>query len=796
MLRRAAIILVTALIVVRPLVLGENPGLDSDPLDTSNLLLTMLWLVAAAVWGLWRLWARQGVWYGGAVEACLFGVILLTCAGAVFVAPYKHPARLIAWDWLALGLAVVLLRQLAVTKEEQRCFFAVLLAGVVPLSAFALYQRGYEIPKKQARYAKSLDLLREDYAKEHGGQVPDDAFLAALKQRIDDSHAYGTYAHPNNFAGYLVLLVPGLAGAALLCARHRHPKWQVMLAACFATLGVVAVVFTHSRGALLGLLVAGVGAAAVLWRGWLRQRWYYAAGVAAVLVLAGVGVWQTNLWTAGLGKSQGTAAVRLEYWRNTWSMISQHPWFGVGPGQFGRFYTRYMHETDGETIKDPHNFALEIWATSGVFALLALLGALAVFYRKVLRAVLAAPTVDGPGDLPPPPPGPREPLPVRWEFYVGGMAGLLLAFVLRVGDKSQDGIVVEAVTSGVLSVFWFAAFGLFEQVEWSDRARALALATGVTATLVNLLVSGGINALSVAQPLWCAVALALSAADPAPNAWVGRFKPLVYAPLPAVAALAVLYLVTEFYPVTDSASAMRLATAQRLSWQEETRTRPLLGGAVRTVLSSQVTEPLEKTQRDVDPDNAQVPLYLANFYAVLWETSVRQDSRHGMASTKSRTDMAEANSYIRKALYHADKVQKLDPEGREGYLAEYGLRRLFAQGWDMPNALPTALGTGGRFWQMTVNQAHPNYEKFMAEQKEQYRLAAEALKKAVDRDPNNASFRYQLADTLYRAGKDIEARENAARALELDDRNKWPTRKLANEQREQIERWLEAPTGR
>src|SRR5262249_31003320 len=155
-------------------------------------------------------------------------------------------------------------------------------------------------------------------------------------------------------------------------------------------------------------------------------------GVAAVLVLAGVGVWQTNLWTAGLGKSQGTAAVRLEYWRNTWSMISQHPWFGVGPGQFRRFYTRYMHETDGETIKDPHTFALEIGAASGFFALRAWLAARAVFSRRVWRAVLAAPRVDGPGALPPPPPGPREPLPVRWEFYVGGMAGLLLAFVLRV----------------------------------------------------------------------------------------------------------------------------------------------------------------------------------------------------------------------------------------------------------------------------------------------------------------------------------------------------------------------------
>src|SRR5207237_94084 len=83
------------------------------------------------------------------------------------------------------------------------------------------------------------------------------------------------------------------------------------------------------------------------------------------------------------------------------------------------------------------------------------------FYGRALRALLNAPTVDGPGDVP------RadarkgdDALPLRWEFYVGGMFGLLLAFVLRATELSQDELILEAVKAGVGSIFWFGSFAL------------------------------------------------------------------------------------------------------------------------------------------------------------------------------------------------------------------------------------------------------------------------------------------------------------------------------------------------
>src|SRR4051794_21914797 len=58
LLRRALLVLVTALLVARPLVLGEDPGLIDNLSDPLGMVLTMLWLVAAAGWAVWRFWLR------------------------------------------------------------------------------------------------------------------------------------------------------------------------------------------------------------------------------------------------------------------------------------------------------------------------------------------------------------------------------------------------------------------------------------------------------------------------------------------------------------------------------------------------------------------------------------------------------------------------------------------------------------------------------------------------------------------------------------------------------------------
>jgi len=100
-LRRLLLGLITALIVARPLVLGEDPGLIDRLSDASNLFLSLLWLLAAVGWAAWRAWSRQGTWYGSLVEAGLLLVVMLVSVSAA-TAKYKHPAYLIACEWFVL----------------------------------------------------------------------------------------------------------------------------------------------------------------------------------------------------------------------------------------------------------------------------------------------------------------------------------------------------------------------------------------------------------------------------------------------------------------------------------------------------------------------------------------------------------------------------------------------------------------------------------------------------------------------------------------------------------------------
>src|SRR5436309_1972532 len=67
-LRRALLGLITALIVARPLVPGEDPGLLAPLTSTTNLVLTLLWLVAVLGWAAWRAWSADGSWNASVVE--------------------------------------------------------------------------------------------------------------------------------------------------------------------------------------------------------------------------------------------------------------------------------------------------------------------------------------------------------------------------------------------------------------------------------------------------------------------------------------------------------------------------------------------------------------------------------------------------------------------------------------------------------------------------------------------------------------------------------------------------------
>ena len=189
MFRRVLLGATIALLTARMLAPGEDPGLLQVASGSANLVFPLLWLLTAVGLTLWRVWSRRGDWRGGVVEAAL-----LVAVGLAFVsaetAGYKHPARLIAWDWLTLFLVVCLVRQLAVSPRDQNALFAVFLAGAVALSVQAVYQ--------------------------------------AMFLRVPAS---ATFAEPGAFAAWLALFLPGLCTAVAVCRFDRVPRWLRVICA-------------------------------------------------------------------------------------------------------------------------------------------------------------------------------------------------------------------------------------------------------------------------------------------------------------------------------------------------------------------------------------------------------------------------------------------------------------------------------------------------------------------------------------------------------------------------------------
>jgi O-antigen ligase len=776
-LRRTLLILVTTLVVARPAVLGEDPGMLTDLSDPSNMVLTLLWFAAAVVWAVWRLLARsedaeagERKWWppSGAVvvEVALLATALLVFL-STWAAAYKHPARLIAWEWLGLFLAFFVVRRMAGRPADQQGLLTALLAGAVALSAHGVYQEFVELPRFRREVVQKPETVRAALAQRGLTLEADDPYLTLLHRRALDNHVFGTYAHPNSFAGVLALLLPGLAGAAWFSFRARRRAWQTGLVLGCVLLGGAALLLTHSRGAVGALVLVGLIAAAVAGRRFWRTHRIAVAAALLALAAAAYGVYASGLLTAGIGKESRTAALRLEYWRRTWHIITGNPWLGVGPGNFGSAYTRLMDENVEEPIKDPHNFALEVWATSGIFALIALLTALAAFFATTLRGA------DGKGShseegrqegLP------HDEPPLRWEYYVGGVFGLLLGFVLRAGESQTGDVWAEAAAAGVRSVAWFAAFGLLEHIPWTARGRSLALTAGVAALLLNLTVSGGIAFPSVAGLMWVVMAVALAAAR-TKEARTAKARPAEpatrFVPLPVFAALALSYLVYAFVPVTSGRSLVQKGeeAGRAILDQIERNPRATFREPFRD-FRQKVTGPLDEAARE-DPDDARIQTIRAGWYWQLWRLELMGGIDHRLALPEARM-----------AVEAAVRAQQLDPRGARGYLTEYQLHEHFAE-----------------ILQLVAQKQSDKERKEEKEKevREEHRRGARALARHVPDDPANPILRYRIAEVFFKAGDEAEGKEAATAALALDLRTKGPGRRLTDPQRKELRKRLGLP---
>lgn len=207
--------------------------------------------------------------------------------------------------------------------------------------------------------------------------------------------AYGTFEQPNPYAGYLGLTLPlatGLLGTLLLPRSHRVPDQWLLWAGVCGTFMLIALVMSWSRGGWLGFAAAAaVMALAIIARSG-RTAVFGAVAVvllAYVVLAGGLSLVPPSLVQRfgdfvpylGLGDVRGLEITdanfavleRMAHWQAALGMWTDHPWLGVGIGNYEVVYSSYALPLWPLPLGHAHNYYLNIAAETGVLGLAAYL---------------------------------------------------------------------------------------------------------------------------------------------------------------------------------------------------------------------------------------------------------------------------------------------------------------------------------------------------------------------------------------------------------------------------------------
>ncbi len=229
---------------------------------------------------------------------------------------------------------------------------------------------------------------------------PDPFFVPLGNQII--MRSYGTFEQPNPFAAYLnyaltmitSLLIAFVFEKGKFADRHERTTNQsfptissnflLTIALLCLPLIATAFFFSLSRGAWLGYAVAFVVMVA-----FRSRRAFILFGLLAlvslgVLVLGSLNILPpaiserlTDLPTfLGLNLFDPRAVVltnenfalvdRMAHWYAAWNMFVDHPWLGVGIGNYGVAYAQYGFREWPLSLGHAHNFYLNLLAETGI----------------------------------------------------------------------------------------------------------------------------------------------------------------------------------------------------------------------------------------------------------------------------------------------------------------------------------------------------------------------------------------------------------------------------------------------
>ena len=177
------------------------------------------------------------------------------------------------------------------------------------------------------------------------------------------------FAHPNQMAGFLVVLVPLAIALSLRFTR----RWLRILAIVFVPLALAAIIFSYSRGALVGLVALSLLAVRS------PRLWPLLCAGLVTMALLSPGVWRDRVAGAGSLDSPEIAS-RVEIWGAAIDGFAQRPVLGWGLNNFQEIYVSlerpgrgYLGSGAFDVPETAHNLYLNTLAEQGLVGLAALI---------------------------------------------------------------------------------------------------------------------------------------------------------------------------------------------------------------------------------------------------------------------------------------------------------------------------------------------------------------------------------------------------------------------------------------
>lgn len=197
-------------------------------------------------------------------------------------------------------------------------------------------------------------------------------------------------AGPSGDPDFLAISVifPTLVGLTLMF--EPIPRLVKALVLGVVLMLMIAMLATGSRGGLGGVLI---GASIFLFFTRMRYKYLIVTVAVVILIVATVvlsvagGTSSTERYTGESGSK--SLVYRLGWTKMAFMMIQDHPFVGIGTGNFPKEYNRYSR-TIPEVPSRPHwthNSFLQTWAENGMFAFMVYVGVFLTSAGAMLRVI-------------------------------------------------------------------------------------------------------------------------------------------------------------------------------------------------------------------------------------------------------------------------------------------------------------------------------------------------------------------------------------------------------------------------